>query len=184
MRQANPKLTALARAVIEPLGYELVGVEHVAGGRHAVVRVFIDREEGITVDDCALVSHQLSGQFDLDDPIPGQYELEVSSPGLDRPLFTAEQMRRFEGQRARVRLAEKQNGRRNFEGMLAGVVAGVGTSGGANGSEPPPVDLVGESQAGMAGHMTGQQLCLRLDDGEIASLPLALIESARLVPLL
>lgn len=121
MRQANPKLTALAQAVVEPLGYELVGVEHIAGAGHAVVRVFIDREEGITVDDCALVSHQLSGQLDIDDPIPGQYELEVSSPGLDRPLFTAEHMRRFAGQRARVRLAEKQDGRRNFEGVLAGV---------------------------------------------------------------
>ncbi|EIC20157.1 ribosome maturation factor RimP [Thiorhodovibrio frisius] len=150
MRQANPKLTALAGAVVEPLGYELVGVEHVAGGRHAVVRVYIDREDGITVEDCALVSHQLSGQFDLEDPIPGEYELEVSSPGLDRPLFTVEQMRRFAGHRARVQLAEKRNGRRNFEGALVAVV--------------------------------DDALQLQLDDDEVESLPLALIERARLVP--
>lgn len=121
MLQANPKLSALISAVVEPLGYELVGVELLGLGRNPVIRVYIDHEKGITVDDCALVSNQLSGQFDLEDPIPGQYELEVSSPGLDRPLFTAAQMERFRGQRARVRLAEKRAGRRNFEGVLCGV---------------------------------------------------------------
>lgn len=122
MQQTNPKLTALASAVVEPLGYELVGVEHLGGGRSPVVRVYIDHEHGITVDDCALVSHQLSGQLDLEDPIPGEYALEVSSPGLDRPLFSVDQLRRFQGHRARVRLAEKLDGRRNFEGVLAEVV--------------------------------------------------------------
>ncbi|WPL16243.1 Ribosome maturation factor RimP [Thiorhodovibrio winogradskyi] len=150
MYQANPKLTALAGAVVEPLGFELVGVEQCGTGRSSVVRVYIDHEEGITVDDCALVSHQLSGQLDVEDPIPGEYALEVSSPGLDRPLFTAEQMQRFQGQRARVRLAEKRNGRRNFEGVLAGVI--------------------------------NDALQLRLDNDEMESLSLALIESARLVP--
>jgi ribosome maturation factor RimP len=147
--QFDGQLTALVRAIVEPLGYELLGVEQ-RGGRHPLVRVYIDREEGVTLDDCALVSHQLSGEFDVADPIPGQYDLEVSSPGLDRPLFTRAQIERFGGQRARVRLTEKRGGRRNFEGVLAGVV--------------------------------NDELQLALDDGDIAALPLAMIESARLVP--
>lgn len=150
MRQANPRLTSLVGTVVEPLGYELLGVELLGSGRHAVVRVYIDREAGITVEDCALVSHQLSAQFDIEDPIPGAYELEVSSPGLDRPLFTAGQLRRFQGQRARVRLGERQDGRRNFEGKL--------------------------------GEVQEDRLQLHLDDGELAILPLELIENARLVP--
>ncbi len=150
MRQTNLKLTALVGGVVEPLGYELVGVEQLGGTHNPVVRVYIDHENGITVEDCALVSHQLSGQFDLDDPIPGLFELEVSSPGLDRPLFTAAHMERFRGDRARVRLAEKRAGRRNFEGVLAGVV--------------------------------DENLHLELDDGRTETLPLALIENARLVP--
>lgn len=150
MQQTNPRLTALASAVVEPLGYELVGVEQLSGDRHAVVRVYIDRDEGITLDDCALVSHQLSAQLDLDDPIPGAYDLEVSSPGLDRPLFTTAHLMRYQGQRARVRLTEKRAGRRNFAGVLRAVV--------------------------------DDHLHLELDDGEIESLPVALIETARLIP--
>lgn len=122
MRQTNPTLDAMVRAVVEPLGYELVGVEHLTAGRTPVLRVYIDSADGITVDDCALVSHQLSGQFDLEDPVPGHYELEVSSPGLDRPLFTVEQIQRFRGERARIKLAEKRCGRRNFEGVLDAIV--------------------------------------------------------------
>lgn len=125
MRVGNEKLTARVAAAVEPLGYELLGVEQLGSGRRALIRVYIDHAKGVTVDDCALVSHQLSGAFDLDDPVPGDYVLEVSSPGLDRPLFTAAQLERFRGARARVRLAGKLGGRRNFAGVLAGVMDGA-----------------------------------------------------------
>ena len=86
-----------------------------------MLRVYIDHEDGITLDDCTSVSHQLSGVLDVEDPIRGHYDLEVSSPGLDRPLFTVEHYERFRGRKVRVKLAAKLDGRRNHEGLLAGV---------------------------------------------------------------
>ena len=152
MAHSTHKLADLARSVVEPMGYELIGVEHLSRGGSqggAILRVYIDAEAGINLDDCAAVSHQLSGVLDVEDPIQGHYDLEVSSPGLDRPLFTLDHFERFQGQRAKVRLATKLEGRRHFEGRLAGV--------------------------------RGDRLCLDVD-GAILELPLALIESARLVP--
>jgi ribosome maturation factor RimP len=115
-------LTSLIRSVIEPMGYELVGVQYVqGGGGGGVLRIYIDHEKGITLDDCSAVSHQVSGVLDVEDPIPGHYDLEVSSPGLDRPLFEAAQFERFRGKRARIKLAAKLEGRRVFEGPIVGV---------------------------------------------------------------
>jgi len=124
MRRAENRLTQLVRSVVEPMGYELVGVEHFQRGHGAVLRVYIDKEHGIALDDCAMVSHQLSGVLDVEDPIAGQYDLEVSSPGLDRPLFGTEHYERFRGRRAKIKLAAKLDGRRNFEGVLSGVCDG------------------------------------------------------------
>lgn len=122
MRNQDTKLNRLVASVAEPMGYELVGVEYFQRGTGgAVMRVYIDHENGITVDDCSAVSHQISGVLDVEDPIQGNYDLEVSSPGLDRPLFSAEHYERFRGRKAHVRLAVKLDGRRNFEGLLAGV---------------------------------------------------------------
>ncbi|NBC47893.1 MAG: ribosome maturation factor RimP [Gammaproteobacteria bacterium] len=124
MRQANDRLTALVRTAVEPMGYDMLGVEHVsAGSAQAVLRVYIDHADGITIEDCETVSRQLSGVLDVEDPISGQYDLEVSSPGLDRPLFTLEQVLRHRGSRARVRLDRKLEGRRNFEGEILGASA-------------------------------------------------------------
>jgi ribosome maturation factor RimP len=124
MRRANDRLTTLVETVIEPMGYEALGVEHLgAGSAQAVLRVYIDHPDGITVEDCETVSRQLSGVLDVEDPIIGRYDLEVSSPGLDRPLFTLEQIARHRGKRARVRLAHKLEGRRNFEGEIRGLSA-------------------------------------------------------------
>ena len=121
MKSAEPKLTQLVRSVVEPMGYECVGVEHdVGGGGGAVLRIYIDHADGIGLDDCEAVSHQLSGALDVEDPIAGQYDLEVSSPGLDRPLFELAHFSRFEGARARIRLLDKLDGRRRFDGRLAG----------------------------------------------------------------
>jgi len=122
MRHRDDELTALVCATVEPMGYEALGIEHLSrGGGHALLRVYIDHPDGITLDDCEAVSRQLSAVLDVEDPIPGQYDLEVSSPGLDRPLFTAEQMARHAGSRAQVRLAAKRDGRRRFEGVIVGV---------------------------------------------------------------
>jgi ribosome maturation factor RimP len=107
------------------MGYELVGVEYFSRGKAGrLLRVYIDRQEGITVDDCAAVSRQLSAMLDVEDPIAENYELEVSSPGLDRPLIRPEDFVRFAGERVRVRLSRPLEGRRNFEGTLIGLAEG------------------------------------------------------------
>ena len=121
MRTADSALTMLIESVVEPMGYEAVGVEYAQhGAGSALLRVYIDHERGITLDDCEAVSRQLSGVLDVEDPIAEHYDLEVSSPGLDRPLFKMDHFERFVGARARIRLAAKLEGRRRFEGVLAG----------------------------------------------------------------
>jgi ribosome maturation factor RimP len=121
MGTATPAVNALVQSVVEPMGYELVGVEYTQDAAHAVLRVYIDHVDGITLEDCEAVSRQLGGALDVEDPIAGHYDLEVSSPGLDRPLFTVEHFERFSGARARVRLSTKLDGRRRFDGVIAGV---------------------------------------------------------------
>ena len=122
MVQAPENLTNLIRRTVTGMGYELVGVEYQGrGGSGALLRVYIDSVDGITVDDCADVSHQLSGVLDVEDPIRGEYDLEISSPGLDRPLFTREHYERFAGSRVTVKLRIKLDGRRRFEGILKGI---------------------------------------------------------------
>jgi len=121
MRGGTAVLERLIQPVVEGLGYEYVGIEHRPHNPGALVRVYIDSENGIGVDDCALVSHQVSGVLDVEDPIAGAYTLEVSSPGLDRPLFTLEHFRRFSGSRVHLRLGHAIQGRRKFTGELLGV---------------------------------------------------------------
>lgn len=105
---------------ITALGFEMWGVLLLSQGRHSVLRVFIDSPDGITVDDCATVSRQLSAVLDVEDPIRGDYTLEVSSPGLDRPLFTPAQVERYCGQTVSVRLRQMVSGRRKFQGSSPG----------------------------------------------------------------
>lgn len=111
-------------AVIEPavsaLGYELVGVEFQQERGGYVLRAYIDSPHGVTVDDCAHVSYQVSGVLDVEDPVQERYQLEISSPGLDRPLFKARDYERFAGQRAQLRLQELWHGRRKLTGTLRG----------------------------------------------------------------
>ena len=122
MRSAPEGLTEMIRQVVESLDYELVGVELLqrpkAGG---LLRVYIDRPEGITLDDCSEVSHRVSGILDVEDPIRGRYDLEISSPGLDRPLFGKEQFLKFKGHRVSVKLLAKVAGRRRITGILEGL---------------------------------------------------------------
>ncbi|MGH8502266.1 MAG: ribosome maturation factor RimP [Gammaproteobacteria bacterium] len=115
------KLTQLIEPVIEGLGYELWGCEYVPRRRQSLLRVYIDRRDGVTLDDCGRVSHQLSGVLDVEDPIGGAYILEVSSPGLDRLLLKADHFRRFLGHRVKIRLKWLIDGRRQFDAQLRGV---------------------------------------------------------------
>ncbi|NIR28650.1 MAG: ribosome maturation factor RimP [Gammaproteobacteria bacterium] len=121
MRQAPEWLRAIVEPVVTAMGYEPVGVEYRAQGRGGLVRVYIDRTDGVTVEDCERVSHQLSGVLDVEDPIPGSYTLEVSSPGLDRPLFKTADFERYAGHEVQIRLAEPLGGRRRFKGRLKGL---------------------------------------------------------------
>lgn len=121
MRKEPFKLRELLEPAVRALGYELVGIEYHPSGKHSVLRIYIDQEEGITLEDCTAVSHQVSGILDVEDPVPGQYSLEISSPGLDRPLFQPADYERFRGQQVKLRLRLPVNGRRKFKGLLQGL---------------------------------------------------------------
>lgn len=113
------RLQELFESAVRAQNCELWGIEYVGQGRHSILRVYIDADAGVTVDDCAAVSHQLSGILDVNDGlIPGEYTLEVSSPGMDRPLFLPEQYRTYIGEIISVRLFQSALGRRKITGVL------------------------------------------------------------------
>lgn len=115
----SDRLQTLLEPVIDDLGYELVGVEYLPNPKNRVVRVFIDRDpDGIGVEDCELVSREVSALMDVEEPVPGQYTLEVSSPGVERPLFTAAHFARFVGETAAVQMAVPIENRRRFKGVI------------------------------------------------------------------
>ncbi|MCC2638363.1 MAG: yhbC [Moraxellaceae bacterium] len=111
-------LTAMLAPAVAAVGFELWGVDLLQQGRHSLLRLYIDGPDGVGVDDCATVSHQVSGVLDVEDPITGEYTLEVSSPGWDRPLFSLSQFGRFVGNEVSVRLASPLNGRRRYKGVV------------------------------------------------------------------
>ena len=121
MRENLQTLRRILTSVVEAMGYEWVGMEFHPRHANALLRVYIDSAIGITLDDCQRVSHQLSGVLDVEDLIAGQYILEVSSPGLDRPLFEARHFERFTGSEVRLQLRELLNGRRKLIGRLCGM---------------------------------------------------------------
>jgi ribosome maturation factor RimP len=112
----------MLQPVVESLGYEFWGLEYIQG-RGATLRIYIDRDsdEGISVDDCALVSHQVSGVLDVEDPISGEYNLEVSSPGMEWPLFTIEQWARYVGEDIQIRLLAPVAGKRRLTATLTAI---------------------------------------------------------------
>ena len=114
------RLIELLEAPIQALGYELVDLEAHTGGQ-GLLRIYIDQEAGINLDDCESVSRQLSAVLDVEDPIPGKYVLEVSSPGLNRPLRTPEHFQRYRDRVVRVKLNQSRDGQRNFKGRLLSV---------------------------------------------------------------
>ena len=112
------ELVKLLEPTIERLGYQLWDLELKLGGKHGVLRVFIDKPDGIGLDDCEKVSLAVSALLDVEDPLPGHYDLEVSSPGLDRKLTKIEHFQRFEGETVKVQMRFPIEGRRRFRGTL------------------------------------------------------------------
>ena len=112
------ELSNLLEPAIERLGYELVDAEVRLGSKGGLVRLFIDKPEGIDLDDCEKVSLAVSALLDVEDPIPGNYNLEVSSPGLDRKLTKVEHFQRFTGETVKVQMRFPIEGRRRFRGTL------------------------------------------------------------------
>jgi ribosome maturation factor RimP len=104
------RVQALLEPLVEGLGYELVCLELHGSGAHALLRLYIDAPQGIGLDDCERVSREVSAALDVADPISGSYRLEVSSPGLDRPLAKPEHFRRFAGRQAKLQLAGSPGG--------------------------------------------------------------------------
>jgi len=145
----SDELTTLLEPAIVRLGYELSDLELKVGGKHGVLRLFIDKADGIGLEDCEKVSLAVSALLDVEDPLPGYYELEVSSPGLDRKLTKVEHFQRFEGETLKVTMRFPIEGRRRFRGKLV---------------SSNEQDIVVEV------------------DGESHSLPLAMLDTARLVP--
>ena len=124
MASKEQQLTELLKPVVEALGFELWGLDYTSQGKNSVLCIYIDSEKGIHVDDCAAVSRQVSGVLDVEDPITSEYNLEVSSPGMDRPLFTLEQFKRYVGEFVDVKLRYAFEGRRKFKGRLVGIEDG------------------------------------------------------------
>ncbi len=121
MAKFEQKLTELLRPAVEETGKELLGIEYISAGNNSVLRLFIDHENGINVDDCAEVSRQVGALLDVEDPISSEYNLEVSSPGVDRPLFELAHFQSVIGETINVKLSMPLNGRRKFKGSLMAI---------------------------------------------------------------
>lgn len=116
-------LEALIEPIAEAMGLELWGVEFMVHRKSSVLRIYIDRDNGVGLEDCEQLSRQLGAVLDVEDPIPGEYTLEVSSPGLDRPLYTLGQYRRFIGETIDLKLRFPYEARRKYKGTLKAIEA-------------------------------------------------------------
>jgi ribosome maturation factor RimP len=114
-------LVDLIEPIVEGLGYECVGIEYNPHPTHGMLRIYIDSENGILLDDCTKVSHQLSGMLDVEDPIQGEYQLEVSSPGADRPFFKLSQFESYVGSTVNLNLFKPIDKRRKITGLIQAV---------------------------------------------------------------
>lgn len=119
------RIAALAAPAAEDAGCQIWGVEIEGGGADRVLRVFIDGEDGVSVEHCEQVSRQLSALLDVEDPLEGAYLLEVSSPGMDRILFTEDQVAESVGETLDIKMRTRQDGRQRFVGRLTGFEDGV-----------------------------------------------------------
>lgn len=115
------EIKELVGPIVNDMGFELWGCEYLAQGIHSLLRIYIDKPEGITVDDCQEVSHRVSAMLDVEDPIHGNYNLEISSPGIPRPLFYSWQYDRFIGELVQIKTHKPIKGKRKFEGIIVSV---------------------------------------------------------------
>jgi len=122
LKRSERQITELLEPTINALGIQLWGIETISQGRNSVLRVYIENEQGISIEDCARTSRQVSAVLDVEDLISGEYTLEVSSPGSDRRLFTLDQFRLFIGNEVIIRLRTPMDGRRKIKGLLVGIV--------------------------------------------------------------
>lgn len=114
----NEALEEVIIPVVSGLGFEFVGLQYMPQGKHSLLRLFVDKPGGITIDDCAIVSRQVDAVLSVRAPMRGEYTLEVSSPGLDRLLFTPAQFQEQVGKMVSIRLMAPVEGKRNFKGIL------------------------------------------------------------------
>ncbi|MAI54513.1 MAG: ribosome maturation factor RimP [Gammaproteobacteria bacterium TMED95] len=121
---SDETLNALIEPVVIGLGYQLWGIEKVQQGRRVTLKIYIDAKDGVTIEDCAKVSRQVSGLLDVEDPISGDYLLEVSSPGIDRRLFKPEHFDLCKGEKIQVTLRQAFEGQRKWKGVLCGLDEG------------------------------------------------------------
>jgi ribosome maturation factor RimP len=121
--EIHARLMEMVTPLCQARDLEVWGIDllFAAGGRHKIVRVYLDSEHGVGIDECSEVSRHLSLALDVEDIIPGAFTLEVSSPGLERPFFSLEQLQAHVGQTVRIRLENPLEGRKNFKGRLLGV---------------------------------------------------------------
>ena len=118
MKTSVAVVTDIVQPTVEALGLELWGVEHIQQGRYSVLRIFIDSEETVNLTDCERASRQISALLDVEEPISGEYTLEVSSPGLERPLFKLDQFAQFIGDQVKIKTKGPLEGRRKFTGVI------------------------------------------------------------------
>lgn len=121
MAGKQSQLEMIIEPIVTSLEYSLWGIDFVSRGRESLLRIYIDSEKGISLDDCVKVSRQVSAVLDVEDPIADEYTLEVSSPGVDRPLFKLEQYKMMAGSMANIRLRMPFEGRRRFKGVIKGI---------------------------------------------------------------
>ena len=148
MPNSNPvDLESMLGEAITPLGFELLGLELNLSGGGGLLRLYIDHpERPVVVDDCATVSHEVSAVLDLHDPIPGNYRLEVSSPGLDRPLFKASHFQRFVGHQVKLTTTLPIDGRKRFTGEITAADDAQVTIAFEGGSVELPYDAVDKAR--------------------------------------
>ncbi len=149
MRREQTHLWELFEPVISGMGYDLIEIEHFPNPKHGVLRLYIDKEGGVLIEDCSAVSRQISALIDVEDPVRGKFNLEVSSPGLDRPLRRVKDFQRFTGSKVKLKTAVPLDGQRNFSGRLL---------------------------------EANDQVVVIETDSEELSLPMNVIEKARIVP--
>lgn len=121
MSAGNDSLKQMLEPVITALGYDFWGLELQLGGKRKLLRVYIDQKDGVGIDDCERVSRQVSAILDVEDMVRGEYVLEVSSPGMDRPLYELDQFVKYLGEEITLRLRFPYEGRRNYRGRLKAV---------------------------------------------------------------